>query len=182
MPSARAPLISMHGWGLRSALIGLSAPGSGSGSSLQIPSWLFLPSHHAHACWVPHDSSSRTCRPCSPVQWTSVTARPTESREMVVKWKGFPGPSFFGLHISYVIIFPLVSQGELFSVSPHILCHFASHVFPVGGGGGESQKLYKNILCTNPVCCHFCPFIWFSTAPVPPQIKETSSKVFREAL
>lgn len=88
MPLTRAPLLGRlacmaEAWAL--PWLVLSAPGMGSGSPLQKTQLVMPPSHHAHACCIPHDWTGPPGHgDHAPVQWMSVPECLTESHAMIV--------------------------------------------------------------------------------------------------
>lgn len=67
-------LINMHGWGLSSSLIGPVSSWHGLWlTPAENPAGYALPSHHTHACCIPHDwPRTLSPRDHAPTHWMSV--------------------------------------------------------------------------------------------------------------
>lgn len=88
IPSTRAPptgLISMHGWGPSSSLIGPVSSWHGLWlTPAEDPAGCMPPSHHAHACCIPHDWTCPLGHGThAPVQWMSEQECLTESHAAI---------------------------------------------------------------------------------------------------
>lgn len=194
MPSTLAPLTAWlacmdEAWAL--PWLVLSDPGMGLWlTPAEDPAGCMPPSHHAHACCIPHDWP-RPPGPGAhaPVQWLSVPECVTDSHVMHF-------PQTLNIKISicrrrvsksatkrvfFLDIWPcyknwqaLMSSYFLRSLTrwalfiiPAICCLFASHTFEGATYKGVSWKKIHIYPRYNPVSCHFCPLIWFSGASVP---------------
>lgn len=90
-PGSSDGLISMHGWGLSSSLIGPVSSWHGLWlTPAEDPAGCMPPSHHAHACCIPHDwTRPPGPRDHAPVQWMSVPECLTDSHAMMVSFYVF---------------------------------------------------------------------------------------------
>lgn len=134
------------------------------------PSWLCAPlpscSRLLYSTWL--DLSSRTWTPCSYTVSLKASVTCSDSgtyRNEISKPGGVCWLCDEKLIYSYVIIFPVVLQPELFVIFFHIWCIFASHTFWEGGRGEAGLQMHQlkkeNIWCTTPSAVTFA--LWFDS-------------------
>lgn len=186
-PGSSDGLISMHGWGLRSSLIGPVSSWHGLGlNPAEDPAGCVHPPPIMHTPAVFHMTGSyRTQRPCSPVKWMSVPECLTDSHAMLASLcalatlKKKENLQNKNLNVQSNICtccknrqilhhcFFFSGLSELFSLFSQsaFFFFFASH--PFWGGAFQRRQMKRKYPVYNPVSRHFCPLIWFSAASVP---------------
>lgn len=160
VPSTPAPLTGWLACMDDAWAMVLSAPGVGSSSPLQKTQLaVYPPSHHAHACWIPHD-------------WT----RPPGAADHA---QGMPAPEYLSESRAMMVSFEICNQktfsrtcGPVLKMD-NISCHHISGLsgwalfFSTSFAAFKSCQLTKKDFMYEPISRHFCPLFWFFAASLP---------------